>query len=439
MDPFWVGIAGLAALAVLLLAGVHVGISLAMVGFLGLCFVLGFKPAIYTLVGGTYHRIASWDLMTLPLFVLMGLLAAGGGVSKTLYDGLTLWVGKIRGGLGIATTTANALFGTLSGSSLVNAVVFSKIAAPEMRRYGYDKKIAYALCASAGMIGMLIPPSIMMIVYGAVSGDSMGALLIAGTAPGIVLTITIIGAIFLITIIKPAWIGRPSDMETVTWRQRFAVLPSFWPVGVIAASLFGGIFGGVFTPTEASAVATFVVFIVLLILKRRDSLALLKTSLIDTASISAMIFLLFAGATIFSRFMVVTGFSSMIVESIIGLGMSNLALVVLISFLVLVLGVFLDGVSIVLICVPIISPAIRSLGMDSIWFAMVFVLAIHIGQITPPVGFTVFAAKGVAEPDVSLEDIFRGCIPFFVAALVALAIIILFPWLSTILPSLMVS
>lgn len=437
MDPFLVGIVGLAVLAVFLLAGVHVGISLAVVGFLGLCFVLGFEPAIYMLVGGTFHKIASWALVPLPLFVLMGLLAAGGGVSKRLYDGLTLWLGKIRGGLGVATTVANAFFGTLSGSSVVNAVVFSKIAAPEMRRHGYDKKVAYGLCASAGIIGMLIPPSILMIVYGSVSGDSMGALLIAGTAPGIVLTITITGAIFLIVKIKPTWIRRTPVTEGVTWRQRFAVLPSFWPIGVIAAALFGGIFGGVFTPTEASAVAVFVVFIVLLILNHRTALGALKTSLLDTAGISAMIFLLFCGAAVFSRFMVVTGVSTWIAEIITSLDISNLFLVVLIALFYLALGTFLDGTSMILITVPIFVPVIRALGIDTIWFAMVVILAVHIGQITPPVGFTVYAAKGVAEPDVSLEDIFRGSSPFFLAGLVALAIIIAFPWLSTILPSLM--
>ncbi|MBA7711813.1 C4-dicarboxylate TRAP transporter large permease protein DctM [subsurface metagenome] len=275
-----------------------------------------------------------------------------------------------------------------------------------------------------------------MIVYGGLSGDSIGALLIAGTSPGIVLTITISGAVILIAKMKPAWIAH-APVAGVTWRQRFATLPSFWPVVVIAAVVFGGIFGGVFSPTEAGAVASFIMFIVLFIIKRRASLEVLKTSLLDTAGISAMIMFIFGSATVFSHLLVMTGVSGWIIDGIIGLNLSNLSLVIVIAVMYIAMGCFLDGISMICITVPIFTPVITALGIDTLWYAMVVILAMHVGLITPPVGLDVYAAKGVAEPDVSIEDIFAGALPFFLATLVALVIVIAFPWLSTILPSLM--
>jgi len=437
MEPFVIGIIGVCVLLVLLLLRIHIGISLALVGFAGSALIIGVVPAAELTVSSLYHKIATFSLMTLPLFILMGLLASGGGVSKNLFDGLATWLGKIRGGLGMATAIASAAFGTISGSAIVNATVFSKVAGPETRRYGYDKKAAYGICASAGAIGMLIPPSILMVIYGSLSGDSIGTLLVAGTIPGLILTVTICGTILLITYIKPNWIPH-APMEGITWKKRFAVLPQFWPVVVIAVIIFGGIFGGVFSPTEAGAVACFVMFIIFIFLRRGKAMSMLKDSLLETVTISAMIFLIFGSATIFSRFLVLTGVSDSIQQGIMGMDLSVTSLIIIISCMYLVMGCFLDGPSMICITVPIFSPAIGALGIDTIWYAMVAILAMHVGLITPPVGLDVYAAQGVAEPDVSIEDVFAGSMPFFVATLVALVIIIAFPWLSTFLPSLMV-
>jgi C4-dicarboxylate transporter DctM subunit len=436
MEPFWVGILGIVLLIVLLFLEVYIGIALAVSGFIGLSVLYGFDTAAKMVAGGIYHRLASWDLMVLPLFVLMGLLAASGGVSTNIYKALRQWLGGLRGGLGIATTVASAVFGTVSGSCAVNAVVFSKISAPEMRRHGYDKRCAYGITASAGAIGMLIPPSILMVVYGSLSGDSIGKLLIGGTVPGLVLTITISLAILILSYVKPSWIPAGVLSERFTWHQRLASIPSFWPVIIVGAVIFGGIFTGIFSPTEAGAVATSVVLILFFIVEHHQPLLLLRNSLRETAAISGMIFLIFAGATIFSHFLTLSGVSDRILSGLLSIPLSNPGLVILLAFLFVVMGCFLDGISICCITVPILVPAIRALGITSIYFAMVAVTAMHVGPITPPVGIDVFVAKGVAEPDVSVGDIFVGTVPFLIATLVTVGIIMAFPELSLFLPRL---
>lgn len=435
MEPFLVGVLGIVLLIVLLMLGVHVGVALAFTGFAGMVTLVGFERALMTATTGIYYQVSNYALVTIPLFILMGFLAAGGGVSQQLYDGLKYWFGRMRGGLGIATILGNAAFGTLTGSSIVAVTVFSKISAPEMRRHGYDKKLAYGICASAGAIGMLIPPSILMVLYGILGGLSIGDLLIAGIAPGLVLTMTLCAAILIVSRLRPD--AMRDGGEQATWSQRLRSLIWFWPVFLIAGIIFGGIFGGVFNPTEAAAIAAFVMFIILFILRPRGALRHTASSLTETAKISAMVFMIFAGAEVFTRFMVLSGITTWLMDAILAMQLGNMALVLMFVVFYLVMGMFLTSISMLAITVPVLAPIVKNLGIDPIWFAMVVILAIHVGLITPPVGLNIFAAKSVAEPDVSLEDIFQGVFPFFIATLVALLIIIAFPSLTTMLPQLM--
>jgi tripartite ATP-independent transporter DctM subunit len=441
MDPLVVGLLGVIGLLTLLALGVHIGVALLVSGFAGLTVLNGFQATMPTVVSGFYHKISNPALITLPLFVLMGYLASGGGVSHSIYETLNLWLGGFRSGVGIATVLGCTAFGTVCGSSLVTAAVFARISAPEMRRQGYDKRLAYAICASAGAIGMLIPPSMLAIVYGMLSGVSIGKLLMAGVAPGVLLAFFFSVTIVIVGKLRPESI-RSADLTSATWAQRVRSLGSWWPIYLVAASIFGGIYGGVFSPSEASAVAAFVLLIVFLLkvssqknpLRRGEMLRELWASFGATATTSALVFLVLGGATVFSQFLVLTGVTNQLSNFVKELGLQPGVLIVVFCLVYLLLGCFLDSVSMLCVTIPVFNPIVNAAGVDPIWYATVVIVAIEIGLITPPVGLNLFSTKGSAEPDVTLEDIIGGVLPFFAAFLLLLVLLLSVPWLSTFLP-----
>ncbi len=438
MDPLVIGILGIVFLFLLLAVGVHIGVALVASGLFGLCVLTGFEAAIKMIVSAFYHKISTPALITLPLFILMGVLASGGGISDDIYRTLNKWLGKFRSGLGISTVLACTAFGTVCGSSLVTAAVFAKIAAPQMRQNGYSKKLAYGICASAGSIGMLIPPSILAIVYGTLSGVSIGKVLMAGVAPGILLAAAFSVNIMLIAKFNPAAVGQP--MEGVSWSERLMSLKGFWSIAVVGIVIFGGMYGGVFSPTEAGAVAAFVliiiyIFVTLPKLSRLESLREMGKALTDTSITSAMIFLVMGGATVFSQFIVLSGITTKMSDLFLGTGLGHYPIVAIFTFIVLILGCFLDGISILCITIPVFNPIATAAGADAIWYATIMILSIEVGLITPPLGLNVYAAKGVAEKDVSLEDIFKGILPFFLGMIAVLLLLYAIPPISIFLPS----
>ncbi len=435
MEPVTTALLGLLLLAILLISGVHIGVSLGVVGFLGTWVLLGFDPALWGSVNVFYDQVASYSLITVPLFIAMGYLASAGKLSSNIFNSANNWIGKVRGGIGVATVGSCTLFGTICGSSLVTSSVFSLTAAPEMRKQGYDKSLAYGICASSGIIGMLIPPSILMVVYGVLSGDSVGKLLVAGITPGLMLTIFYSAVVLLLAKFRPSMV-KDHEMPSLSIREKFKDLLNLWPVFIVVIIIFGGIFGGVFTPTEAGAIATFIVLALLIILDGKKSFKAISDALKDTARTSAMIYLIFGGSAIFSQFLVLSGLTNRFAQFIIGLSLSKFAFMFIISMLYLVLGCLLESISMLSITIPLIYPILGPMGIDPIWYAVVVIVAIHIGMITPPVGLCVYGAKAVAEPDVSLEDIFKGVIPFFLVSLLALLLLIFIPVLSTFLPNL---
>lgn len=437
MDPFVIGIIGLVVLAVLLALGVHISIVLGVVGLFGVAAIVGFKGAALNSVSTMFYKATAWNLLTVPCFIFMGFLAAGGGVNSKLYELLRLWVGKFRSALGIATVLGCTAFGAVCGSSLVVSAVFAKISAPEMRHYGYDKKIAYGICAASGVIGMMIPPSVLAIVYGMLSGLSIGELLIAGIGPGILIAVLFSVGLIIIAKVRPNLMP-PMPQESITWRRRFAAIPPIWPVIVVAAVMFGGIFTGIFSPTEAAAVATFAILIVLLIVRPGHRMESLMSAFRDSASSIAMVFLILTCAQVFASFLTLSGMSARAVEGLLSLNIPPLAFVGLFILLFLALGTIIDSISMFAITLPIVTPVITPLGLDPIWFAMVAIVASQVGTITPPMGLCVFAAKAVAEPDVTTEDVFSGSMPFLAMEMVALGLLVAFPAISTFFPSLMV-
>lgn len=436
MDPFAIALAGILSLFMLLALGVHIGLSLGIVGFLGTWAIVGLEPALWGTVNVFYDKVASFALLPVPMFVLMGYMASTAELSGNIFESLNKWVGNIRGGIGIATVFSCTLFGTICGSSLVTSSVFSVIAAPQMRRQGFDKRLAYGICSSSGLIGMLIPPSILMVVYGVLSGDSVGKLLIAGITPGLMLTVAYSGLIVFMVWLKPSLLVSSIDHK-VSWRERFESVLGLWPVLIVAAVIFGGLFGGVFTPTEAAAIGTFVVAVIILMLKRKEFISAVWPAFVETAKVSAMIFLIFGGAAIFTQFLVLSGIAQETARHIIEMQLSVFGFLIAVSIMYLILGCLLDSISMLTITIPVLMPVVHAMGIDSIWYAVVVVMAIEIGMLTPPVGLCVYGAKAVAEPDVTLEDVFAGSFPFCGISLLVLLLLIFFPPLSTILPSLM--
>jgi C4-dicarboxylate transporter DctM subunit len=443
MDPLIIGVLGILILFLVLALGFHVGLALIISGFVGLLFIIGFEQAITMIVAAFYHKISNPALITLPLFILMGHLASGGGISREIYDSLSKWLGRLKSGLGISTVLACTAFGTVCGASIVVAAVFSKISAPEMRRHGYHKSLAYAICASSGAIGMLIPPSILGIVYGTMSGVSIGKVLMAGVAPGVLVAIGFSLAIIITAKLRPYAIVGTDSIQSVTWGERIRSLQAWWSILVVSIAIFGGMYGGVFSPSEAAAVAAFVLLVIYFLkaaISKSDSIHSMMFQELwkcfgETAITSALIFFVFGGATVFSQFIVLTGVTSRLSEMFLGTGLSPKALVLIFCLIYLILGVFLDGISIVCITVPVFNPIVEAAGVDPIWYATLVILSIEIGLITPPVGLNLYAAKGVAEDDVSLEDIVRGILPFFVAMVAVLLFLFLLPPISTFLPS----
>lgn len=434
-QPMMVGFVGLALALILLTLGVHIALVFVALGFVGVALIIGLDAAILFLTTTAFYKVSNVAFVVLPLFILVGLIAATGGISRDTYHALSLWLNKVRGGLGIATVAGCTAFGTVSGSSLVTASVFARASCPDMRRMGYDKRLVYGLVSAAGNIGMLIPPSIVIVVYGLLTEESIGKLLIGGITPGLLLFFTFSLGLILIGYWKPHLVGY-GQMREVTWRQRFAGLKLLWPIATCATIIIGGVFGGWFSPTEAGAAAVALLFFFVIISQR--SIKPLAEAFAEAAGITAMIFFIFIGAGMFARFLMLTGIAPLLLNWIIGMNLSHLGIIIVMSAVYIVLGMFLDAISMIGVTVPIIYPIIRAMGIDPIWYGISVILAIHIGTITPPVGLNVYAVKGVAEPDVSLEDIFIGVWPWFLWMLVSLALVIAFPFLSTTLPSIMI-
>lgn len=419
--------------------GVHIALALIVVAGAGVFAILGFKAGIEVVLSTIFHKVFFIQLVVLPLFILAGLLASHGKLSDDAYKAMGLWLGKVRGGLGIASMAGCTLFGTVCGSSLVTASVFAKVAAPHMRKYGYDKRLAYGICASGGNIGMLIPPSTLIVFYSILTEESPGRLLIAGIGPGLLLALLLSLGVVLTAWLRPDSIkldsGSAGDGSEVNWKEKFKSLTLLWPFCVVFIVLVGGIFSGFFNVTEAASFTILTLLIILLATGR--SLKGLASVLADAGAVTAMIFFIIIAAGLFSRFLALTGIGPRLILWVIGMQLSQMSFVFAMCTVFIALGCFLDSSAMLSLTIPIIYPVVQKMGIDPVWFGMSVIVAIHAGTITPPVGLNAFSVKGVAEADVSLEEIFRGILPFFILTLLTNLLVVVFPAVSTFLPSLM--
>jgi C4-dicarboxylate transporter DctM subunit len=420
---------------ILLCLGLHIGLVLAAAGVVGAWLVLGDFSSVLGLLKSTpYASVSVYDLSVVPLFIIMGEFSLYGGISGAAYSAMNHWVGKIRGGLGIATVWACAAFGATSGSSVAAASVFTKVSYPEMRKAGYDKYFSTGLIASASTLAMLIPPSLYMVIFGILARQSIAQLLIAGLLPGILTAVALSIVIYVYAIRNPGL--APAYRKSFTWRERYWATLLAWPMLLLAAIIIGGIYSGVFTPTEASAVGAFVALLICLG-QRNLSWSQFKQSLFDTAFTAAMLSFVIVGASVFAKLMTISGLPFWMGNLIQNAGLSPIWLIVIIMVIYGVLGCFIDALSIMFILTPIFAPILINLGVNMIWFGVLNTVILNLGTITPPFGLCVFTVRAIAGKDVTVEGVFRGSLFTYWAQIGSLVILILVPPISTVLPNLM--
>jgi C4-dicarboxylate transporter DctM subunit len=433
MEPTLVGTAGVAALLFLIFAGLHIGLALSLIGGLGMCLLMGAKGGLAILGSSPFAVAASYDLSPLPLFLLMGSFALNGGIGSMAYEAMSTLMGRLRGGLAIATTFACAFFGMICGSSLAAAGIFTKIALPEMLKRGFDKSLAIGTIASAGTFATLIPPSGLMIIYCILTEQSIGRMFMAGFVPGFM-------SAFAFSILIYARVKRnpalaPPLTEGYKWKEKARTLISIWPIIFFAALVLGGIFAGWFTATEGAAVGAFGTLL-FAVAKKGTRQAKIPGALIDCMKATGMIFLVIIGAIIFGRFLSVTQVPVNVASFLSDAHIPRVIFLASLVLLYFILGMLLDSVAILCITIPVVFPVVVQLGFDPIWFGIFLIKMCEIGQVTPPVGMNVYVAVAASEGQVSLGDAFKGITPFVGCDLCVLFILTAFPQLSLWLPNL---
>jgi tripartite ATP-independent transporter DctM subunit len=430
-NPFLVGLIALGMMMILMLLGVRVVFSAAIIGLLGLVELLGWGPAA-GIVGTIPHsKSSTYALSVLPMFIFIGFLAFHAGMTRQLFDAARKWVGWLPGGLAVATVFATAGFAAVSGASTATAAVFSRVAIPEMLKYGYDKKLAAGVVAAGGTLASLIPPSAILVIYAIIVEESVGKLLLAGFLPGIVSALIYAGIII-------GWaMFRPHEAPSVggyTWGDRIKSLPGISPIFAVVVIIISAIYNGWATPTEAGALGAAVVFLIAIL--RGTSLSAIKGSLMESAKLTVMIFSMIWGVLIFVRFLGFSGLPEAFTSWIVGLDTSPTLIMIFILLAYALLGMFMDAIGMLLLTLPVVYPAVIALGYDSIWFGIIVVKMAEVCLITPPIGLNCFVVNGV-RPDISLSQVFRGIAIFFVADVLTIAVLFTFPEIVTWLPDLM--
>ncbi len=433
MDPTIIGIFGFVFFLLLLAIGTPVGIGMAVVGFTGIVVSKGVNIALNTLYMVPYSATSSWLLAVIPMFVLMGEIAYFAGFTKDAYQTAYRWVGRMPGGVAIATLMGAAAFGACSGSSVATTAALGKVSLPEMKKYGYGDKLAAGVVGMGGTLSALIPPSIVLVIYGVITEENIGKLLVAGIIPGLM---TLVFFAILVVVWAKIIPDHAPQGESFSWRERFISLKDSFPILTVFITVTGGIYTGVFTPSEAGAVGALVVLVMSVALKRNSWLTF-KEIIGDTLRVVSSIFLIVIGAYVFIQFLAITRLPINFSEWIIGLNLDRMTILFGIIVVYLTMGCFLDAMGLILLTVPFIAPTVFALGFDSIWFGVIVVKLVEIGLLTPPVGIQAYVLKGVA-PDLPLSTIFKGFLPFFaVDLLFTIGLLIIFPQLATFLTTFM--
>lgn len=432
MSPEIIGVLGIVILLLLFMIRVPVSISLIIVGTVGLVLIRGWDSALVQLGTTPFSTASSYSLSVIPLFILMGMTLSFSGFGKDLYTAVDSWIGHVRGGLAITTIGTSALFSAISGSVNATTATMARIALPEMKKYRYSNELSTSCVAAGGTLGILIPPSVILVLYGILTMEPIGKLLIAGLIPGILQMLLFMLVIYIMVLRNPSLAPVTSKKPLIV---KVKSLNSIWPFVFSFALSIGGIYFGYFTPTEAGGIGAFGAFF-LAILTRRLTWADFKTTLNETTRLTAMIFFILIGADIFSKFLALSRIPAVVTQTVSTLDMSPMVIMVLILIVYFILGLFLEGIAIFVLTLPVVYPLITMLGFDGIWFGVVMILVMNIGLLTPPMGLSVYIISGVVK-DVPIQRIFRGVIPMLLMMILCLALVVIFPGIVTFLPNLM--
>ena len=430
MSPFNVGILGVIFLIAILFTKLPVALCMTLVGFLGFAYLVSVHAALNITIKDFYIVFSSYDLTVVPLFVFMGQVLFYSGISKKIYDAAFIWLGHHKGGLAMATVGACACFSAICGSTNATAATMASVALPEMKRYKYRDELATGVVAAGGSLGILIPPSVIFIVYGIQTQQSIGKLFMAGILPGILLSILFILTIYIWVSIKPEIAPRVDKQD---FKRRIRALTGLTEVIILFVMVMGGLFLGIFTPTEAGAVGAFGGLVIPLVRGRLSWRGFLD-ALYSSTRTTCMILMIVAGATVFSHFLAVTTIPSELSSWVVDLPLPSWAIMIVVMFFFLIGGCFMDALGMILLTIPIFYPVAIALGYDPIWFGVVIVLVTELGVITPPVGINVYVVSGIAR-DVPLEVIFKGTFPFVLTLVTYVIIMVFFPQIALFLPS----
>lgn len=429
--PIMVGIYCLGAMLVLVLFGMPIPIALMGVSYIGIWVARGGEiNALNTLGLAASTAVGSYEFGVIPLFIMMGIVLEKADVGKDAFNVAATLLRRLRGGLGMATVFANAIFASIVGSSVASAAVFSRIAVPEMVKHGYTKKFSLGCVAGSSVLGMLIPPSLLLIIYGLVAEQSVGRLFIAAIVPGITLAVAFCLGIYAMAILTPGFVGRPRKADDFDALSATQIVVQLAPIVILVAAVVGGIYGGIFTPTEAAAVGVLFAIIIGLA-KRRLDLKILKEVVLESGYISAVILFLIVAANLYTRQIALTGIPTKVADWVGGAGLEMSGFLAIYFLIVFLLGMIIDSVSIILIVLPIMLPVLDVLDGNKIWFGVVTTIAVEIGLLTPPFGLSVYVVKGAMPKDyASLNAIFAGAFPFVVIMIAVTVLVMAYPQLS---------
>jgi len=424
LSPEVTGVIVFGLLIIWLVVGVHIGVALGLAGFLGIYLSVGPDAAFAQLSAIPFGTTNSFSLAVIPLFILMGSFATVSAITTDLFRMAYVWLGSLRGGLAMATVLSSAAFGAASGSTIVNAAVFTRMAMPEMNRFGYDVRLNAGCIAAAGTLAALIPPSILMVIYAVITEQSIGKLLIAGIIPGILTAVIYCGGIYILARVRPDLAPR-ADLK-FSWGDRWQSLRGVYGVLALFVIVIGGIYGGYFPATYAGAVGAFGAFLIALIKGRINRSSMIEV-LREAATTTSVIFIIVVGGILFARFLTYSGLVTSISTWLVGLGGSKYFYLLGYILLFLVLGCFIEPIAIMVMTLPVMFPVMQAAGFDPIWLGVVSVKLAEIGVLTPPVGLNVFVVKSASPIPVTLGQVFAGVTPFILLDFLSLGLYVAFP------------
>lgn len=442
MSIGFIAMLSLVLLLVLIFSGVHLSTSLMFTSVIGVWLTTGrFATAMNVLAQSAWGAVRSYMFGVIPLFVLMGMFANMSGASRDLYDAASLLMKRLRGGVAIATVVANAIFAAITGVTVASATIFTQIALPQMTRLNYKRKFSLGTIAGSAILGMLIPPSLLMIVYGAQADVSIGKLFVAAIGPGLLMTLAFIITIRIIAVMKPDWIPQAESLTEDEKRNYWKIVLKPWPIVLLIVVSLGGIWGGFFTPTEAGGVGAFGAFL-LVIFKRKFNWKDFRNTMLNAGQTAGSVLILMISASTYSKMLSMCGIINLLSSFVTGLNVAPVFVVLIFILILMVLGCILDSTSIILLTSPLMVPILRNMGYDLVWWGIVMIIAIETGMITPPFGMNVFAVKSTLSNmkgmnDITVGEIFSGSMPYLIAMIIVDLMCIFIPAVVTFFPSIM--